>query len=217
MGKYDKNSVELSGLIVENPKYSHTTQGIAHYTMMVQFLRKSGASDIIPVCFTEKVFNPNDEYEGKYIELEGQFRSHNKAYGGKNHLMLYVYATYMNLVSFGNENSVTIEGYVCKKPFLKKKKSGYVLTEILIASNRINGKCDYVPCLSWMEQAYEAEKLEIGDRIRVTGRVQSRTYTKMLDGGENVERTTYEVSLYRFEKIEEGEEENESNFENDAT
>lgn len=209
----DRNSVVFSGKIVEDPKYSHTTQGIPHYTMMVRFLRKSGTSDILPVCFTEEVFNPNGEYEGQFIELSGSFRSHSKTYGNKNHLIHYIYADYMNIVEIGNENAVTIEGCVCKEPYFKERKSGYVLTDFLVASNRINGKTDYIPCIAWMEQAREARKLEIGDRVRINGRLQSRIYKKTLEDGGTSVNTVYEVSITSFEKVEKGEE-NESDSEN---
>ena len=39
--------------------------------------------------------------------------------------------------------------------------------------------------------------MQVGDRLTLEGRVQSRTYTKLLDGGSE-ERTAFEVSVMQL-------------------
>lgn len=44
-------------------------------------------------------------------------------------------------------------------------------------------------------------ELEVGDGVRLEGRLQSRAYTK-LENGESCQRTAFEVSVMRLEGVE---------------
>ncbi|MBZ4656775.1 MAG: single-strand binding protein/Primosomal replication protein n, partial [Thermoanaerobacter sp.] len=78
---------------------------------------------------------------------------------------------------------------------------GREITDLLIAVNRPYNKSDYIPVIAWGRNARFSEKLEIGDRIRLWGRVQSREYQKKL-GDEVVTKVAYEVSITRMEVVE---------------
>ena len=43
------------------------------------------------------------------------------------------------------------------------------------------GKSDYIPCIAWGRNAQYAARFGVGDRISLTGRLQSREYQKLLD------------------------------------
>ena len=58
---------------------------------------------------------------------------------------------------------------------------------------------DYTPCISWGRNARFASSFEVGTRVRVWGRVQSREYTKKLSETECEKRIAYEVSISKLE------------------
>ena len=70
---------------------------------------------------------------------------------------------------------------------------------MLLAVNRPYNKSDYIPCIAWGRNARYSESLNVGDNIKVWGRVQSRMYQKKLDTDEIIEKTAYEVSISKME------------------
>jgi single-stranded DNA-binding protein len=71
-------------------------------------------------------------------------------------------------------------------------QSGRRVCSFILAVNRNYGKTDYLPCVAWGRIATYILKIGIGSSIGITGRFQSREYTK-----ENVPevKTAYEVSI----------------------
>ncbi|MCL2415649.1 MAG: single-stranded DNA-binding protein, partial [Defluviitaleaceae bacterium] len=62
-------------------------------------------------------------------------------------------------------------------------------------------KSDYIPCIVWGRNARFGSKLNVGDRIKIWGRMQSRIYQKKQDDGEFIEKTAYEVSVSKLEMV----------------
>ena len=52
----------------------------------------------------------------------------------------------------------------------------------------------------WGRNARFAGRLEVGDNIKITGRIQSRIYQKKTEEG-SVEKTAYEISVSKIEKL----------------
>ena len=76
-----------------------------------------------------------------------------------------------------------------------------------MAINRPYNKSDYIPSIVWGRNAKFAKNLNVGDRIQMWGRVQSRVYDKKLEGGISVKKTAYDVSVSKIKKVEMDEEE----------
>ena len=72
---------------------------------------------------------------------------------------------------------------------------------MMLAVNRAYGKSDYIPCITWGRSARFAAKLSVGDKITLTGRLQSRAYQKQMPDGTVVEKTAYEVSVGHLELL----------------
>ena len=51
------------------------------------------------------------------------------------------------------------------------------------------------------------ETTEIGDNVKIWGRIQSRTYQKRISEEETITKTAYEVSINRMELVEKEEKE----------
>jgi single-stranded DNA-binding protein len=71
---------------------------------------------------------------------------------------------------------------------------------MLLAVNRSYNKSDYIPCIAWGRNARYAQRLSVGDNIKIVGRMQSRQYQKKYDDGATVvEKTAYEVSVSKID------------------
>ena len=73
------------------------------------------------------------------------------------------------------------------------------ICDLMLAVNRAFGKSDYIPCIAWGRNAQFASRFHVGDRVRVTGRLQSREYQKLLESGEYITRNAFEVSCFTLE------------------
>ena len=73
----------------------------------------------------------------------------------------------------------------------------------MIAVNRMYNKSDYIPTIAWGRNAVYGGSLEVGDKVALEGRIQSREYRKFTDEGEAVTKTAYEVSASSLELMEE--------------
>ena len=210
----ENNKVTLSGEIVRNFEFSHERYGEGFCTAMIASERLSGQKDIIPIMVSERLVDVKADWIGRFARALGQFRSYNKHEGEKNHLILSVFAREFEEVEFeheepgsGNdENRVSFDGYICKTPTYRKTPHGREIADILLAINRQYGKSDYIPCIAWGRNAIFASGLEIGTRLQIEGRIQSREYQKRISDDECETRTAYEVSASKLTVIEETEE-----------
>ena len=98
-------------------------------------------------------------------------------------------------------NELYLNGFICKTPVFRTTPLGREITDVLIAVNRNNKKSDYIPIVLWGRNALFAKNLEIGDNIRVWGRIQSRDYQKHISEEEIVTKTAYEASISRIEYV----------------
>ena len=144
--------------------------------------------------------------EGFYMVDILQFRSYNRHEEQKNRLVLSVFAREIEFIEEepdgAKTNHILLEGYMCKKPVYRKTPLGREIADLLLAVNRPYGKSDYIPCICWGRNARYASGFEVGEHVRILGRIQSREYVKKLSETETETRTAYEVSVSKLECIE---------------
>ena len=207
----ENNQVSIMGKIDTGFTFSHLVFGEGFYTMELIVKRLSDSEDRIPVMVSERLIDVTQDYIGEYIEIHGQFRSYNRHEGIKNRLVLSVFVREIHFMEkftdYTKTNQIFLDGYICKAPVYRKTPLGREIADLLLAVNRPYGKSDYIPCIAWGRNARFASGFEVGTRVRVWGRVQSREYTKKLSETECEKRVAYEVSI---SKLEEGEPENET-------
>ncbi len=152
---------------------------------------------------SERLVDITQDYRGQMIEVFGQFRSYNRHEGMKNRLMLSIFVRDWNFVGEETETSKTnqiyLEGFICKAPIYRKTPLGREIADLLVAVNRPYGKSDYIPCIAWGRNARFASGFEVGGKIKIWGRVQSREYLKKIDENEGEKRIAYEVSVSKLE------------------
>ena len=98
-------------------------------------------------------------------------------------------------------NEVTLVGYICKKPIYRQTPFGREIADVLLAVNRAYNKSDYIPCIAWGRNARFCQNMEVGTEVKLTGRVQSRTYEKKYEDGKTETRIAYEVSVASMEIV----------------
>ncbi len=202
----ESNKVSVTGVINSEFKFSHAVFGENFYTASLSVKRLSGNVDIIPLMVSERLIDVANDYSGYTIEVDGQFRSYNHYDGQKNRLVLSVFAQNVQFLEGFTDcvgtNQIVLDGYVCKEPIYRKTPLGREIADILLAVNRDYRKGDYIPCIAWGRNARFASRFEIGTRVRICGRIQSREYSKKVSDDEFEVRTAYEVSIMKMEVLE---------------
>ncbi len=194
------NMAHVCGTVEEGAVFSHEIYGEKFYTFILKIPRLSETADYIRVMLSERLdFDVN---VGDRVEVTGQFRSYNSYENGTNKLILTVFAREISLCeeSVKNPNSLFLNGYVCKPPVYRTTPFGREICDILLAVNRTYNKSDYIPVIAWGRNARFAGDFQVGDNIKVWGRIQSRTYKKQISEEESETRTAYEVSVSKIEK-----------------
>lgn len=206
----ENNKVTLRGEIVSSFEFSHEVYGEGFYVSMLAIERLSGQKDIVPIMVSDRLVDTGAEWIGQFVEVLGEFRSYNKHEEGKNRLILSVFAREFEEfdldreepLSMNDENYISLDGYICKQTVYRKTPLGREIADILLAVNRPYGKSDYIPCIAWGRNARFASGFEVGTRLQIEGRIQSREYAKRISETESETRTAYEVSISRLEVAE---------------
>ena len=199
----ENNKVTVIGQVVSDFTFSHEVFGEGFYMVDLAVNRLSDQEDRIPLMISERVIDVTADHRGQTLEAVGQFRSYNRHEGSKNRLVLSVFVREIRFLEeftdYTKTNQIFLDGFICKDPIYRKTPLGREIADLLIAVNRPYGKSDYIPCIAWGRNARYASAFEVGSRVRIWGRVQSREYTKKLSELESEKRIAYEVSVSKLE------------------
>lgn len=201
----ENNQVSIMGRIASDFTFSHQVFGEGFYTLELVVKRLSDSEDRIPLMVSERLIDVSQNYEGEYIQVQGQFRSYNRHEEKKNRLVLSVFVRELNFVDEIDDsmvsNQIFLDGYICKPPVYRKTPLGREIADLLLAVNRPYGKSDYIPCICWGRNARYASAFDVGGHVLIWGRIQSRDYMKKISETESEKRTAYEISVSKLEYI----------------
>lgn len=201
----ENNIAKLTGCIDSVPVFSHEVYGEGFYVFIVRTRRLSDSFDLIPVTVSDRLVDIKELQKGKFVSLEGQFRSYNSVLGeGQVRLTLTLFTqeiSFPETVPETDTDSVEMNGFICKPPVYRTTPFNREISDFLLAVNRSYNKSDYLPCICWGRNARFCGRRSVGDHVRVVGRMQSRTYQKRLPDGSVSERTAYEVSVSKIELV----------------
>lgn len=202
----ENNVITLIGTIVSERTFSHEVYGEGFYSFNIDVPRLSENSDIIPVTVSERILT--DEFKiGQKVVIDGQFRSYNNYENEKNKLVLTVFVKDIRIqteeTDMTNPNEICLTGFICKKPIYRTTPFGREIADILLAVNRAYNKSDYIPCIAWGRNARFCQNIEVGEKIKLWGRIQSRQYEKKFEDGTSEMRRAYEVSVSKMEILKE--------------
>lgn len=197
------NKIYLEAKVCSDLEFSHEMYGEGFYTFNVEVPRLSDAKDVLFITVSERLIVGMDIKVGMELIIEGQLRSYNKFIDGSNRLVLTVFARNIGpcLEKSKNPNLIVLNGFICKQPIYRTTPFGREIADILLAVNRAYNKSDYIPTIAWGRNSRYCKDLEVGDNIRVWGRLQSREYQKKVSENESIKKVAYEVSVSKMEKV----------------
>ena len=200
----ESNVAELCGVVLSELRFSHKTYGEIFYTFVLGIERRSGYMDEINIMISERLIFESTPRVNDYVEIKGQIRTYNELIDGRNKLNVVIFAKEIAMNdNFGyNENYIYLEGFLCKEPLHRTSPLGREICDMMLAVNRLYNKSDYIPCIAWGRNAGYAEKLGVGTKLIVEGRIQSREYKKKLEDGSAEIRKAFEVSVIKLEEAE---------------
>ena len=197
MKMIEANKAEVVGFVTEPFDLDHKVRGEGFYRTVVRTMRDSGKYDDVPVVVSERLTDAKKSQVGNMVAVVGQFRSYNKLENGKRKLILFLFAQAFQPLSEGEGgywNRVCLIGTIRKPVIYRKTPLGREISDILLAVNRRSGKPDYIPCICWGRDAKWTSFLDVGQKVEIEGRIQSRNFLKKVGEEEYEQRTAYEVS-----------------------
>lgn len=198
----ETNTALIAGIIEEEATFSHSVYGEGFYTFHVCVPRLSETRDSIPVTISERLCEPARIVPGTRVEISGQFRSYNNYSDTGNRLILTLFArdiVFPMEETDAPPNEIMLVGFICKPPVYRHTPFGREIADMLLAVNRSYNKSDYIPCIAWGRNARFSRALQVGDKVRLCGRIQSREYRKRMGENEFVSKTAYEISVVKIE------------------
>jgi single-stranded DNA-binding protein len=197
------NKIYLEGQVVSDLQFSHEMYGEGFYTFNIEVPRLSDSKDNLSVTVSERLIVGMELKVGSEVIVEGQLRSYNKFVDGSNRLILSVFARNVEfcIEKSKNPNQIFLDGYICKQPVYRTTPFGREIADMLLAVNRSYNKSDYIPTIAWGRNSRFCQGLEVGDNIRVWGRLQSREYEKKISDTETIKKVAYEVSISKMERV----------------
>ena len=195
------NKVYMQGLVDTVPELNHVVKDEEFYSFHLTVARLSGQNDIIPIMISKRLIDFYNIKKGDYLAVKGQFRSFNKIENEKRKLILSVFVKEVcEWDESANPNVIELNGFVCKPVIYRTTPFAREICDVLLAVNRNFNKSDYIPAIAWGRNARYAAGFEVGSRLKIWGRIQSRTYQKRTAvEGEMEERIAYEISISKME------------------
>lgn len=199
--EYSTNSITIRGSLIELPCFSHENHSRKFLRFLLEVPRLSGAVDILPVIAEESLLASLDPTAGRMLTVSGQIRSHNQRTEGNRHLLIFVFASKIEIEDGEPLNEVTLEGPLCREPNFRRTPLGREICDVMLAVPRAFHRADYLPCILWGRTAQEVALCHTREVIRIYGRLQSRVYTKLTEEGSQ-QKTAYEISALTAEILE---------------
>lgn len=201
------NIINISGKVSSEFTFSHEVYGEGFYHFDVDVNRLSNICDKLPITISERLIDKDKLPIGTCVHISGQVRSYNSFIetDKKNKLVLTIFTKDIKILTnedslqIKNPNEVYLNGYICKPPIFRTTPFGREIADILLAVNRSYNKSDYIPCIAWGRNARFVSSLDVGENIKLTGRMQSRGYQKKLETGNILDKVAFEISISKIE------------------
>ena len=189
-----RNYAQLCGTVSAAPVFSHESRGESFFAFPLEISRLSGAVDTVNIIARRELLESVEISEAEKLRVTGELRSYNNKSGEGARLVITVFAKELMLCSEDDANEVRLIGTLCKKPNLRMTPMGRDICDLMLAVNRRYGRSDYLPCITWGITARKASDWDVGTTVLLTGRIQSRSYIKLIDDIPT-EKTAFEVSV----------------------
>ena len=189
----ESNYTKLCGTMAGSPVYSHSSRSQEFYTFPLEVQRLSGNYDTLNIIVRRSQLGELTVRGSEKLCVVGQVRTFNNRRGEGARLVITVLAKELFFCDEEDSNLVLLAGALCKPPVLRTTPMGRDICDLMLAVNRSYSRSDYIPCICWGLQAQQAYLWEVGTKVQLAGRLQSRKYIKLTEDGA-VEKTAFEVS-----------------------
>lgn len=203
-----QNKVTLVGTCIteieERKNINGTKIECEHVTLAIA--RNSGIKDCCEVFLTRDTKQQRMPFmAGKKVRITGKMQT-TKDFKTE-HVLTLVHAECIETVSDDEPdiNDVKLAGKLGKGITYRTRHSGKRITTIMLETDsvyRAATKC-YIPCICWQVTADKVKDWNAGDYVELSGRLQSRAFTKHVDGQADITRTSYEVSIFKIKRLDE--------------
>lgn len=191
--EHSENQITVRGSLLEFPCFSHENHRRRFYRFTLQVPRLSGTEDLLPVVAEEGVLQQLDLSGGSMLRVTGQVRTHNVRQDGVRRLLIFIFAADITAEEGEPTNEAQLLGTLCRDASYRHTPLGREICDVMLAVPRAFGRADYLPCILWGRIARQCAACRTGDILQLSGRLQSRLYTK-LEGQQRLTRTAYEIS-----------------------
>ncbi len=192
--EWNGNYGVLIGTARGEPEFSHENHGEDYYRLTLAVPRLSGNTDVLHLIVSRSLLELCPVSDGDGLRATGEVRSHNNRTGVGSRLQIFLFARTLEPCDEPPRNDLCLTGVVCRPTIYRRTPLGREICDLLLAVNRRYGRADYLPCIAWGSLARLCREQAVGDSLSFSGRLQSRTYLKVIDGVEE-EKTAFEVSI----------------------
>ena len=197
---WNENRALLCGTVAGEPVLSHENHGVSYDVFPLSVPRLSGAEDRLNVVAARPLLTDCPLAPGDRVEVQGEVRSFNNRTGPGSRLVITLFARSLSPTRAEPANCLELSGVLCKSPILRRTPLGREICDLMLAVPRKYGRADYLPCIAWGTLAQRCGGLHVGDGVKLEGRLQSRSYQKVVDGVTQ-DRTAFEVSVMHLEPL----------------
>lgn len=174
------NDITLVGEVVSSPEVASTYGDTTLYSVYFSTQRSSGITDTLQMIVKSDIVGRL--IPGVQRLICGEIRTTNQYDVTKHKNKLVVYVFVKDIVDVEeceyNVNVAIIDGYLCKEPVLRTTNSSKTVCDILLAVNGRYGRSYYLPAVAFNDNARHLAHKQVGSRIVVSGRLQSREYVQ---------------------------------------
>jgi len=189
----EQNQILLRGQVAQAPVFSHESHSTRFWTFPLSVPRLSGVADTLNLLVREELVQGLSA--GDRISVNGTVRSFNNRSGSGSRLVITVLVHTLSPWEGPPENALTLSGTLCKPPIFRRTPLGREISDLMLAVPRRYGRAtDFLPCIAWGSLAAQTAQFTVGSPLCLEGRLQSRTYTKLIDA-HPVEKVAYEISI----------------------
>lgn len=182
------NKIRVLGVVLNEPMLEENfgSEGIYSFTLGIKKPNKDDFHSIT-VRVSDRFDCFKDLKTGVFVDISGSFRSVNKKSDTLKYkrLIVSIFCSAISIVDDFTEsiNEGELEGIIVNEPYFAQRTDRMPQRcDTMLKINRSFNKYTYVPVTFRGRNAEYVSHKKVGDTLQCTGRVQSREYTKEVNG-----------------------------------
>lgn len=198
---WNNNSAIIAGCVIDTPIYEFSIGDKSYYYMTISARRLSGTEDLVPCYIEDSKVTYIRRFD--YVEVIGHIRTKHVADStGVNHTKVYIEVHEVNPYTC-DKNRVDFIAHKFADVEIRATPRGYRVCDTRVINNLLNRIGNLIPILLWDKNTDRFSDVPLNSMVGITGRFQSREYDKLYEDGTEEKKTAYEVSVSKFEVLEE--------------